>query len=151
MASVAAAIDTDLKDILVALGLTGITSNIKIREAPKKGEDFDTVPLVIIAPFVGTRSNPLGTEGSDNNTYRRDIWIIDGFEGDNETDQAKRELWHEQVHNAIERNGTDWRTKLPSAPSVWDIQIEDAPTFDREMFKANYAVQRVHVAIQSSE
>jgi hypothetical protein len=151
MSDIESAIDSDVIDILAAVGLSGIDSaNIKARELPKRDETIDAVPCVVVAPY-GFRVSPLGTEGSAGRNYTREICLIDGSEGDFATDQAKRQTWHQQVVNGIERNGSEWRTTLPNAGTVWAIEIENAPTFDRSLLAKNYAYQSVIVTFRSSE
>lgn len=151
--AIATAIDNDLKDILQAVTFTGIdTANVgKIRELPKVGESLDTVPCILIAPFGKNRSDPLGTEGPSGRIYAREICLIDGHEGDYATDKPARELWMQQAINAIEKNGSDHRVSLPSASSVWSVEIDEAPTFDRSKLNQNYAYFGVVVIIRSSE
>lgn len=152
MASIAAAIDSDLQSILQGVIFSGMDSDDvgKIRELPKVGETLDVLPCLLIVPKAN-KSDPLGTEGSAGRVYVREIWIIDGHEGDFATDKPKRELWLEQAVNAIERSGTNFRTTLPSVSSVWDIQIGQIPTLDRAKLNQNYAYEGAEVSIFSSE
>lgn len=153
MAATAKLIDDDLQTLLRAATISGIVSaKIVVKEIVSINEDIvPQPPCILIVPFKGKPSEPLGTEGSAGRTYWRQVVLIDGTEGDFETDKPARELRYEQARDAIERNGTEWRTALPSVTTVWDIAIDETTTFDRSKLPENWAVEWFAVKIQSSE
>ena len=80
------------------------------------------------------------------------ICVVDASGGDLATDRKKRQKWHSQVLNAIEfESDGSWRLSLPNVPSVWSIQIEKTPTFDRSKLPSGYVVVQVVVEFSSFE
>lgn len=153
--SIESQIDQDVQTILAAAGLSGIdAANIKIRELPTKLQKIDTVPLIVIAPAPSDNASQKasGFEGSLDRRYRREIALIDASDGDYLTDKDARETWFETAMSAIARNddGT-WRTTLPDVPSVWNIEVTRASTFDRDKFPDGYAYLSFIVEFWSNE
>lgn len=153
MASIGYAILTDIQAILQAVAYVGInTEEIKIRELPAVNETLDHVPCVCICPYHKIDSAPMGMEGSAGRTYAVEVCLIDGSDGDYATDQEKRQTWHEQTLNAIDKMPDgQFRAELPNVPSVWHLEIQEAPTFDRSKLSKLYSYQSVVVNFLSSE
>lgn len=147
------AILEDVKSILQGVDFEDIDDErIKIRELPKVGETLDPVPAILIAPFGDLRSEPEDMEGNATRIHTVQIVLVDAHEGDYATDRAKRQKWHKQVVNAIEKQvDGSWRLGLSNVPSVWDIRFLRAPTFDRGKLAEGYAYLGVLVEFYSDE
>ena len=159
-ASIEAACQTDLQAIVIAAQLQGIAdANVKVRVMPKVGETLDVTPCVMICPAGSLRPNkttPFGFEGAVTNDYFEEIIIVKGFSGNYATngDNAQVQYWHEQVVKAVQfQTGTgDFRTTLPSAPTVYYLNVDSAPSFDRDLLNTGkYIYMVVEVQIKSSE
>ncbi len=160
MASIEAACQTDLQAIIQAAQLSGIpNASVKVRVMPKIGETLDTVPAVLICPAGSLRPNktePFGFEGAVSNEYNEVIIIVKGFSGNYATtgDNAAVQGWHEQVVRAVQFNATtgDFRVTLPNAPTVYWLNVDSAPSFDRDLLNTGkYVYLAVEVKIKSSE
>lgn len=146
------AILEEVQAILRAADLDGIEQqNIKVREMPKAGEELDVLPCVLISPYGDIDPDALDMEGGAERAYTVEICLVDASNGDLASDRKKRQRWHSQTLNAIEKDGDDWRLTLPSVPSVWSIQAVKAPTFDRSKLPEGYAYFSVVVKFLSSE
>ena len=127
-------------------------ANIRIRELPTTNETIAVTPAVLICPKGANKSDPISMEGSAGRTYRVEICAIDATEGDFATDQQKRQSWHEQVVNLVERSNGEWRMPpLPNCPTVWGFCVDEAPTFDRSKLSELYSYESVVVEYYSSE
>ncbi len=157
MASIEAACQSDLQAIIVAAQLQGIlTASVKVRMMPKVGETLDVVPLVLICPAGTLRPNktePFGFEGAVSNTYNEVILIVAGFSGDFVTDNALVQGWHEQVVKAVTYDTLgNFRVTLPNASTVYWLNVNAAPSYDRDLLNTeNYVYMAVEIEIKSSE
>lgn len=126
----------------------------KIRELPKVGEVLDTLPCIIYCPHTALRSSAMGFEsGSVLREYVEEVVVVFGREGDFASDQQQAMKVHEQLMRAFEvdPNTSTFRTTLPNVPTVWSVEIESAPNFDRSKLNDNYAYLSVVVRLKSAE
>lgn len=124
----------------------------KIRELPKIGESLDYVPSVLYTPYSAVQSEAAAMDASSSRTYLVEACIVAGREGDFGSNQRDTQTWHEQLLRGIERTSDeDFRTELPSCPTVWSVEIESAPVFDRSKLNENYAYLSVVVRVRSME
>ncbi len=152
MASVSYQIQQAVQTILRAANLSGIDSAaIKIREMPKAGETLDPLPCVIISPYGKRSDKPADFEGHRDRTYKIEIALIDGTEGDYATDQELYQGWQEDAADAIVMDGDFSRNTLTAVPSVWEINVEDIAEFDRSSLAVNYAYQSIVIRFESQE
>lgn len=122
-----------------------------IRELPKVSENIDLLPCVIYTPHGPVQSDAMAFEGCSGRVYTEEVCLIDYRDGDAATDQQKTQTWHEQLLRAIEINNGQFRTTLPNTPTVWSVEIETAPNFDRSKLNENYAYLSVVVRLRSAE
>lgn len=124
----------------------------KIRELPKIGESLDYVPSVLYTPHGPTQSDAAAFDGTSGRIYSFEVCIVAGREGDFGSDQKSTQTLHEQLIRGIERTSDeDFRTELPNCPTVWSVEIDSAPTFDRSKLNDNYAYLSVLVRVRSME
>ena len=150
--SVGYSILQDLRQIGQA-AVTAIPSeDHKIRELPKVGEDLDRVPCVLYTPNGPVQSDAMAFDAASLRIYTIEVSIVAGREGDFGSLQKDTQAWHESLLRAIERTSdTDFRTSLPNTPTVWSVEIESAPEFDRTKLNDNYAYLSIVVRLRSSE
>jgi hypothetical protein len=148
------AIRQDLQTIIRGLALDGITSaNVKLRKLPKSLETIDPLPCVCIC------SGPMGFNrlsfeaGQVDRIYTVDIVLIDANEGDYATDEDKQLRWQEQVIGAllIDPATSDVRFSLPSVATVWQLELDQATTFDRSKLSELYDYLGVRLRVHSHE
>lgn len=142
-----------LRTLVRAASLADIPEErVKVRMLPKVGEVLDPLPCVLLVPQGSAKSAPLDFEGNAGREYRVEICLVDGIEGDFATNQEKYQTWLEQVVNKVEKQDDGmWRCDLADVPSVWGIEIDQAPTFDRSKLDENYSYQSVVVTVKSHE
>lgn len=148
------AIRQDLQTIVRSLALAGINeADVKLRKLPKKLETVDRTPCVAIC------SGPMGfnrlsfERGQVDRIYTIDLVLIDANEGDYATDEDKQLAWLEAVITAclVDPATGDHREALPSVPSVWALELDQATTFDRGKLADLYDYLGVRLRVHSHE
>jgi hypothetical protein len=155
--SIGYAILEDVQLILQRAGLVGVNpAEIKVRELPTVNEELDHTPCVFLCPYKKITTEAADMEGSALRKHGVEICLVDATDGDFATNQKKRQTWHEQAQNAIDKiddgaDGIQFRCGLPHVPEVWGIEIVEAPTFDRSKLSSLYSYQSVVVNFLTSE
>ena len=157
--SIESEIQEDLASILQEAPLNNIpTSSVGIiREAPQISEVINQVPCVLICPRGPNKTPPNDFEGGVFREYVQEIIVIAGREGDLSTYQDPTQAWHEtcvqyvQTQQSFDANPGLPRLTLPTATTVYDIQVGDIPTFERSKLAKNYAYLSFFVTVRSSE
>lgn len=141
----------DTQTILRAASLTGISSeNITVAMLPKADQTVDVLPKIAIAPHGKMTSEAMNMSGGKMRRREVEVCLIDGIE-DMATGQNQYHGWQDAAANAIEMNGSDFRTELPNVPSLFNIEIVEAPTFDRSKLSQLYSYQSILVRFTTQE
>ena len=95
-----------------------------IRELPKINEEIDRLPCVIYTQHSPPVLDPISFEGDNAWIYTDEVVIVDGREGDSESNMSQMLTWLELLATAISKvdnndgNGLQFRTKFTNVPSV---------------------------------
>lgn len=132
---------------------TGIpTDNMIIRKLPIAQETLTKLPAILIAPYGEQEQEPYDFEGTVNNFYRIEICLVAPNSSDFASNQDMRQGWQEKVRRTILRDSSNYlRTKLTNAPTVWDMNEESTPTFDRSKLNQMYDYLSVGIRFHSLE
>lgn len=146
-------IDLALQKLLAAVSVSGLASDATvIRMLPKIGETIDKLPGQIISPYGDAQAEPASFEADVFATYDREITLVDAIDGDFATQMALYQTWKAAVMFVLRfMPDGEIRDGLDGCPSVWQIEILKAPTFDRNKLASNYAYFGIVVRIHSSE
>lgn len=145
------AMQKDTQTILRAASLTGISpENITVAMLPKADQTVDVLPKIAIAPHGKMTSEAMNMNGGKMRRREVEICLIDGIE-DMATGQNQYHGWQDAAANAIEMDGSDFRTELPNVPSLFNIEIVEAPTFDRSKLSQLYSYQSILVRFTTQE
>ena len=119
--------------LVQAANLPGIPlANIKNRMITKVSEGLDALPAVIISPY-GTLSNkPADFGGGRDWQFRVRIAMVDATGGDAETNQELYEGWLQSAMESVLVDASTGysRDVLPGVAGNWEINAENATTFD---------------------
>lgn len=128
------------------------TDNMLIRKLPIAQEQLTKLPAILIAPYGEQEQEPMDFEGTVNNFYRIEICLVTPNGSDMASNQDLRQGWQEKARRTILRNlDNTLRTKLQNAPTVWDMNEEQTPTFDRAKLNQLYDYLSLVIRFHSQE
>lgn len=142
---------TVTRDTIRQLGLVGIAqANIKITKLPKREENLDTLPCVLIIPHDRPESiTRMSMEGDASYAYRVSIVVVSAGNRDyTDTSLATDLTWRDTIIKVFERLPLN-TLGLPT--SIWEMRVDTDVFMDRSIMNRMYDYQALSVIYHSME
>lgn len=124
-------------------------ANVVARKLPHVGENLGINPpcLLLAAAAKPEARDAADTEGNADSVYPFEVAIVKGTQRSMASDPEVRK-WRLQAMHAVESDAA-WQAVKALVPSVWEIEIDPDPLFDRGSLSDQYAYSSFTVRVKS--
>lgn len=116
-----------------------------VRKVPKREEDNDPTPLIVVYPAAPEAVENAATNGTVFVTYKVGVAVLAGGNADYTTHLATYLGWRESLRRAFQRY------TAPSVPTLWRVLVQPEDVLKQTLLDANYDFALLTVLLETCE